>query len=58
MNKKLFSVILACIMCFSVLFTGCAEENGKSNVNTNDGNNEQVSTDILGKIDASIGDKI
>lgn len=57
MNKRIITILLACTMCFSVLFTGCAEENENANTDINTGNNEQVSTDTVGNVDSSIGDK-
>lgn len=62
MNKKLTAILLACIMLFSVLFTGCAEQesNNLNKDNADNGNNEQVSTgigennDVSGKIDEVI----
>lgn len=42
MLKKFTAILLALIMCMSVMLTGCTEEN--ANVNGND--NEQVSTDV------------
>lgn len=64
MSKKLTAILLACIMLFSVLFTGCAEQesNNLNKDNTDNGNNEQVSTgigennDVSGKIDEVISD--
>lgn len=57
-NKKLITILLACIMCFSILFSGCAEESENENANINTDNNEQISTDVVGNIDSEIGDKI
>lgn len=53
MSKKVLALLLACIMCFAVVFTGCANDGEEANTGNNDneqvgteiGNNEQVSTD-------------
>lgn len=59
--KKVLSLLLICIMCFSVLFTGCAQENENANIddiNNEQINNEQVSDNVIGDIIDSVGDKI
>lgn len=65
MSKKIIAIIMACVMCFSVLFTGCAEENENANVdnidkieNVDNVDDEQASTGLGDVIGSGIGDKI